>query len=147
MAKATTTKTTATQADATVTNLSNEALPPLNGDEEIAVGELKSEATASGAVIAEDNNPTIETYSIAHAEDDTNAAPIEAVAVDVADLSADKQATIQPISQADTAKSGSYKAQWQLRHNGKVYNEGDNVELSEDDAKALLETGVIVKAE
>lgn len=146
MAKATTTKTTATQADATVTNLSNEALPPLNGGEEIAVGELKSQAPAPDTVIAEDNNPTIETYSIAHAEYNANADKVEDVAVDVADLSADKQATIQPISQADT-KAGSYKAQWQLRHNGKVYNEGDSVELSEDDAKALLETGVIVKAE
>lgn len=114
---------------------------------ETTVIETVPEATVTENVISEDNNPTIETYTIAHAEDGANTANVEAVAVDVTDLSADKQATIQPINQTDTAKAGSYKAQWQLRHNGKVYNAGDSVELSEADAKALLETGVIVKAE
>lgn len=130
MAKATTTKTTATatQLDAAVTNLSNEVLPPIDGDTEIAVGELKSNVADTDATTTDSNAPEIETYTITH--------PIDA----------DTQAVAQGDTQDNTAKVSGYKVQWQLRHNGKVYQAGDSVALSEAEAQALLPTGVIVTA-
>lgn len=62
-----------------------------------------------------------------------------------ADKPAEKPAK-KPASKAKSAekpKTKGYKCQWQLRHSGKIYQAGDEVKLTDEEADSLKETGVI----
>lgn len=47
-----------------------------------------------------------------------------------------------PAKPAEKPAKG-YECQWQLQHNGKTYKAGDTVQLTDEEANSLKETGVI----